>query len=214
VNFIFKQKEPAEFLKWKKTIGTPGNSGEWYDFKQPDKEAVHQSLLREQGFVCCYCEQGVSKDKSHIEHIKPQSSYPQHRFDYQNMLASCEGNDGRHCGHKKDNWYDPLKFVTPLVSDCTTFFIFTSAGEIKPTDNPERESAANETINRLNLNHSSLIANRKAVLNAIFDIDLTTEELMLLKKHYGTRKSSGQFSPFRSFVDYILGSYITKPTTS
>ena len=212
MNFIHKQNEPVEFSEWKKTIDTPGNSGQWDDFRQPEKGIVLQSLLGEQGFVCCYCEQKVSPTDSHIEHLKPQQFFPEERFDYLNILASCNGNGNNHCGQRKGNWYDPSLFTSPLDADCMTHFKFTSAGAIKPTNDPAKHPVASETIARLNLNTPSLIDKRKRVLKELIIEGISTEELKTIKEKYSFRNFSGQFDPFRAFVDYILGIYTTTPT--
>jgi len=209
VNFIHKHNEPNDFTEWKKSNGIPGNDREWDNLRNPEKDIVHHSLLNEQGAVCCYCEQKVSDTESHIEHIKPQSSYLSDRFDYNNLLASCEGSGhSNHCGHAKSSWYEASLFVSPLQQNCHTFFKFTSAGEIKQTDDPEKKPAAVETINHLKLNHSSLTANRKATWEGLFDESLSDEDLKSLREKYVLPDTSGQFSPFRAFVDYILSLYI------
>lgn len=38
------------------------------------KTDAHDSLLQKQGFICCYCGRGITKEISHIEHLKPR--YP------------------------------------------------------------------------------------------------------------------------------------------
>jgi len=214
VNFIHKQNEPDEFTEWKKTIGSPGNSGEWDDLKNPEKENLHRSLMDEQGSVCCYCERSISSSPSHIEHIKPQSVYPDDRFNYSNLLSSCNGDGEKHCGHKKGNWFDPSLFVSPLDPDCVSYFKFTSAGEIKPTDDPHSRPAAQETIDHLNLNDPSLVDKRKKVIDGlgITDSSFSNSELITIRNHYGHRDSSGRFSQFRACIDYILGVHISSPS--
>lgn len=40
------------------------------------KEELRESLLKEQGHICCYCMQRIKKDKMKIEHWRSQDEYP------------------------------------------------------------------------------------------------------------------------------------------
>lgn len=69
-----------------------------------NKKNLKQSLLREQGFVCCYCGQRIfNNEKTPIEHLKPKSlrdSYGNYQnlddiYNYQNLMASCAGSAKR-----------------------------------------------------------------------------------------------------------------------
>lgn len=68
-----------------------------------NKAEIKKSLLKEQGYICCYCGNRIIKDRnsSHIEHLIPKSkkdnagNYVQLNkekvYDYDNLLASCYG---------------------------------------------------------------------------------------------------------------------------
>ena len=104
MRFIRKQHEPPELKKWKRII-RPTASTNWkeLDIKRdeinPDKsvkQIVTESLMVEQGFICCYCEQQIPPDPEHphhrqIEHYKPQDHFPETRFEYNNFGACCLG---------------------------------------------------------------------------------------------------------------------------
>lgn len=70
---VSKIVEPAAFADWKAKA-----NDEWqpsYDILQnPEKQILHESLLAEQGWVCCYCGRHISRLDSHIEHFRPQES--------------------------------------------------------------------------------------------------------------------------------------------
>ncbi|MDP2982211.1 MAG: retron system putative HNH endonuclease [Candidatus Latescibacter sp.] len=215
MKFIKKKSEPQDFKEWKKTIGEPGNKGEWVDLKNPEKDSLQSNLLNEQGYICCYCGNRIELQDSHIEHLKPQSKYHELRFEYRNLLASCNGGKrircSVHCGRKKDKWFDEDLFITPLNPSCSEFFRFSSEGEIKPSDNPDKQKPALETISKLGLNHTILIALRRNALNGIFDDfdSLSNEDLEKLIENYRNTDSKGKYEPFCAVIEYVLTQYIS-----
>ena len=77
-----------------------------------DKKPLKQSLLREQGFVCCYCGQRIfNNEKTPIEHLEPKSlKDSQGNYqnlddinNYQNLMASCAGSAKRIIHIVQDN---------------------------------------------------------------------------------------------------------------
>ena len=129
MRYIKKQQTPQEFLDWKAKSNEDWQPT-WDDLKNPEKTIVRQSLLKEQGYICCYCQRRINLNNSHIEHFKPkdESRYPELSLEYTNFLASCQKerinilvdedqedlvNEDQsypenpvHCGHLKKNWYD------------------------------------------------------------------------------------------------------------
>lgn len=79
----------------------------WDGLRAPEKSELHEALLREQDFICCYCGMRINRETSHIEHLKPRTTYPELALEYSNLLASCQGESEEpppepvHCGHKK-----------------------------------------------------------------------------------------------------------------
>lgn len=60
-----------------------------------DKKELKQSLLREQGFVCCYCGRRIFNDhNTQIEHLEPKHLFKNRNkiYDYDNLMASCYGS--------------------------------------------------------------------------------------------------------------------------
>lgn len=94
---ICKQAELEEFTTWKRN----NTSCSWCDFTKTNEYAVvKSSLYDEQKGLCCYCEISIEGNHdTHIEHHKPKSQYPNDKYNYQNLLASCKHNDS--CGYKK-----------------------------------------------------------------------------------------------------------------
>ncbi len=86
------------------------------------KSALKESLMKEQGYICCYCERTLTENDSHIEHFKPQNDPGVDPLDFTNMLCSCQKNlprgDDRHCGNLKGGWFDGTLLVSPMNSSC------------------------------------------------------------------------------------------------
>lgn len=111
---IQKQKTPLAFETWKQTyqakngntlqdlyeqsdmtgkklwgaLGTSKNEARIYS-----KAELKQALLDEQKQICCYCNQAITFEKATIEHFKPKGNplYFELAYDYDNLLASCDG---------------------------------------------------------------------------------------------------------------------------
>ncbi|MGK7925879.1 MAG: retron system putative HNH endonuclease [Spirulina sp.] len=91
MKYIKKNEEPEIFRDWKALANEDWQPNWDENFQSPEKPAVHRSLLREQGSICCYCGREITRETSHIEHLKPRSLYPDLALNYSNLLASCQG---------------------------------------------------------------------------------------------------------------------------
>jgi uncharacterized protein (TIGR02646 family) len=158
---IKKQNSPA-YEKW---VHKHSNAS-YSSIEESIRNELKQSLSYEQLGLCCYCCCKLDEQPrpAHIEHFKPQSSYPQLSLDYQNMHLSCTANlsHNYHCGHKKANTDPKDCIISPLSEDCTANFRYDRMGKI----HGETEIAA-KTIEKLGLNVPSLIAARKMVIQTI-----------------------------------------------
>lgn len=70
---IKKNKEPEAFTKWVKK----NSKKSWEEFTQGSgeiKNILNDALLKEQGYLCCYCECRVV-DSYHIDHFKPRDKF-------------------------------------------------------------------------------------------------------------------------------------------
>jgi uncharacterized protein (TIGR02646 family) len=215
VKYIKKGEEPESFKAWKALAKTTPNWGYTY-LQNPEKRELHDALLREQGYICCYCGMRITRESSHIEHLIPQSTPdPDLSVEYTNLLASCqrerEPRKPIHCGVAKDNWYDENLMVSPLKPNCSDFFIYTDDGQILDTDIPEKKAAATATIDRLCLNIPKLTAMREEVIkNLLADIDideLTDEERQKLVQGFEQPDANGQYEEFWGAIAYILKQY-------
>ena len=69
---ITKSTEPPEFADWK-SVDKMAHRPNWNRVSSELKTVIHESLMREQGFICCYCESRIAMDDSHVEHFRPRT---------------------------------------------------------------------------------------------------------------------------------------------
>jgi uncharacterized protein (TIGR02646 family) len=219
VRYIRKSDEPESFTAWKERQKNRGNPLTWNAFRRrvTVKNDVYDALLREQGYICCYCGMQITRDTSHIEHFKPKSNitYVHLVLDYTNLLVSCKGESEEehrvpvHCGHKKHDWYDEQLMVSPLDENCASFFRYAASGEILPTDAPDKKEAAQTTIEKLGLGIEKLRLMRSAAIDgALLAIEgLTDEETLLFTQGYEKPDANGQYEEFCAAIAYILTQY-------
>ncbi|WRH69100.1 MAG: retron system putative HNH endonuclease [Planktothrix sp. GU0601_MAG3] len=185
-----------------------GVNCDYQSFPNPQKRLVRLALLREQGYICCYCCQKIERENSHIEHFLPQSKTDAElSVTYSNLLASC-GSDQhwpKHCGNQRKN--NPLP-VSPLETNCEDYFRYTVEGEIIPTNNLELKDAAKQTIDILNLNNYDLKRMRSEAIQALgIGEELTKEEAQKLANFYSQLDEQERYQPFCVAILYSLKAY-------
>jgi len=159
---IIKGTEPPCLTKYRQTK-EPDPTYNAYRPKTP----LQQSLLDEQGYICCYCMQRIAINNIEIDHFLPKAigKYPEFQLTYSNLLGSCNGNRGnperlQHCNPRKDD--DEIQFnPADPNKDCELFLEYSSNGSISSTDK-EFNSQLDKV---LNLNNETLTKNRKAALD-------------------------------------------------
>jgi uncharacterized protein (TIGR02646 family) len=216
MRFIQKNPEPASFTHWKRQANADWQPS-FAELKKPEKPELLSSLLKEQGYICCYCCQRLSPTRSHIEHLKPQKHCLEaEKIAYENLLASCPGyleeeivtdrSPQEFCGQKKGDWYDPNSMVSPLDPHCAEYFCYTATGEILPTTNATNQIAAKTTIDRLGLNHPKLDRGRRTALEGILDDleSLTNEDLKSLISGYNQPNQNGELVPYCAAITHQL----------
>jgi uncharacterized protein (TIGR02646 family) len=231
MKYIQKGQEPAKFSDWKAQANENWQPT-WDTLRGLEKSDVHQALLQEQGYICCYCGMRINLTTSHIEHFKPRKHFPDLALDYNNFLSSCpgEGQDnaegalqktglnqpeapilGEHCGHQKSSWYNLDLTVSPQDPNCADHFRYTGLGEILPVADPVLNAAAQATIKQLRLDHPKLEASRRSALQAAIAAldDLSTVDLQELADGYEKPNPEGKYVPFCLAVSYLLRHYST-----
>ncbi len=209
MKYIKKSEEPESFTVWK-NLANEDWQPSWENFSKPQKTYVHDSLLQEQGFICCYCGRRINTDDSHLEHLKPRTTYPQSALEYTNILASCQKDTVRkeplHCGKIKDKWYDDNLMISPLDVNCAEFFRYTDDGQILATNNSEKQLAAETTIDKLALNIDKLKNLRAKSIEPILEIinTITEEERQNLILGFSETNSKGYYEEFCAAIIYLL----------
>ena len=210
---IIKRKEPPELTELRaKASDDYKPTYEELDGRKKRKQAVHQALIEEQGWICCYCEVRIRREDSHIEHWRPRSKCRYlEDLSYANMLASCQRDrkpkkeELQSCGSRKDNWYDKSLMVSPLSEDCEKRFRFTANGESLPA--LEGDDAAETTIRKLGLNISKLRRMRREAIDGALgdDIDkLSDQDIRTLIQAYRERDRRGKFQQACTAVVHVL----------
>jgi uncharacterized protein (TIGR02646 family) len=205
---ICKGKEPEKFSAWKAIACNTSNYHYRY-LQNPEKRELHQELLQQQGYICCYCERQIELMNSHIEHLKPQKYCTnEETIDFTNLLACCQGEGEtspkpEHCGQKRGN--KELK-ITPIDPACTQAFVFTQNGQIFASSDSATQEAATSTIDVLGLNVRKLQRIReRAIRQSLEGIELLTNaEKLTLIQFYETASATGHYEECCSAIAHVL----------
>lgn len=215
MKYIQKSEPPQAFIDWK-NLASEDWQPSWANFQKPQKTSVHQSLLQEQGFICCYCGRRIILADSHIEHFKPRNKYPDLQLDYVNLIASCEIDTDEpppipvHCGHKKGAWYEENLMVSPVESNCADFFRYTDDGQILATKEIDKQEAAKTTIEKLDLNIYKLQKMRKGAIEGILNgLDLSdSQTVQKLINGFSKPNKDGELDQFCHVIIHVLQQYL------
>lgn len=106
MKLINKEAPPALLVTYAKQLGAS-----YKEMDEKVKSDLQEALLKEQGWVCGYCQQRIKdKSKVQIEHFCEQSicnglgGTIDKRLEYKNLMAVCIGKVGNgelHCDSKK-----------------------------------------------------------------------------------------------------------------
>ncbi len=207
---ITKQPEPRALSGWKALANTNWQPT-YADLSGETKKAVKQALMKEQGYLCCYCERRLTENDSHIEHFRPQSEPSANPLDYTNLLCSCQDQikkgEPRHCGNLKGDWFDVQLLVSPLDSDCEMRFSHRGDGAIQPRVATDR--AAMTTIKKLGLDIPKLNSLRAQAIEPFLEVGLSEEELQQFVSGYLSQDNEGRFGPFWTTICYLFGDLVS-----
>lgn len=225
MKYIAKEEAPKEYQEYCKR-----NKASYDDLREGNNREVYDklrvSLLKEQGYICCYCGCRITLDNVTVEHLKPRDKYKKQELDYSNLLASCDGGQNKrskskevnlsrserdkqyllYCNCQKGNMEIP---VTPLIDNCDERFKYDEKGNIFCKDG---DTDAENTMNILNLNNSTLKNQRQAAIKTII---WCKDEIQKNKEEEISRISSKQnddgvfgYLPFCFVMTSYLESFI------
>jgi len=208
---IVKGREPRSLTVHRRQAGAD------YD-NYAEKDDLRDTLLMEQGDLCCYCMRRIAVENMKIEHWASQTRYPNRQLDYQNLLAACEGGMGapkhlQHCDTRKGD--DDIRIhPADRQHNCETYIRYQADGEIY-SDNDR----INHDLNKvLNLNLQRFCYNRKAVLVGMLDAlrkkrpdgVWTKSFLQVEQRRWSHRAAGGQFLEYCQVVSYHLQKKIAR----
>jgi uncharacterized protein (TIGR02646 family) len=176
------------------------------------KQDLRGELLTEQGSLCCYCQQRIfNNTKTVIEHLLPKgvSKYAHLTFEYDNLLACCNGKERKDtpsvqpafCGHKKADFEID---VTPLQADCEQHFTYGLLADDKVEIVPF-STEARKTVETLGLIVEKLQNLPGKVLKASIYVNgqngemLDVESMKTLIMQYGRGLGTKPNQQFREF---------------
>ncbi|MDJ0799763.1 MAG: TIGR02646 family protein [Calothrix sp. MO_167.B12] len=214
---INKNREPLSLTHYRSTI--PSESREHKDNydSYTEKNELRQSLLTEQGYICCYCMQRISIDNMKIEHWKPQTKYRELQLDYNNLLGACKGGEGsppqfQYCDTKKG---DKQITISPIDNhrNCEKLIKYRADGKIYSDD----ETINNELNEVLNLNMQTLVNNRKEVwfsvieqLNSKYPKKDWKSAIKREIQKWSNQQGDGKYRPYCQIVIHHLNKKLSK----
>lgn len=163
---IQKGREPNSLIEHRAGQTQPYSKNVFDDFAH--KAELRESLLQEQGHLCCYCMRRIAASTMKIEHWASQSQNRELALSYDNLLGACYGGEGKpfgsqHCDTHKGN--TSLTINPTQVGDCERLIRYTASGEVL-SNVPQIDTDLNET---LNLNLGWLKMNRAAVMRGVIE---------------------------------------------
>lgn len=233
MKYIIKENSPSEFEVWKQTYGlteqelldNPLLEQEknkiWGKLSGEMKHIVKEALLKEQGFICCYCQQQINFDEhTFIEHFIARNTEPSKMFNYENIFVCCDGGDSDrenqkkqgiktaqrtllYCDKKKD---DDVLEINPLDINCETHFAyeFIESSDDKPEVMIKGLSnEGKQAIQVLNLDNKVLRKMRGEFIAGFID-DISVEEIEELLPQIKQKNTDGLFLPFCAVLEYVL----------
>ena len=227
MKYIEKQTSPQSFDLWKekkknrqvdlakiKELTSKKLDARWNNLKSKTDifNLLRESLLKEQGYLCCYCQQKINLELKNtaIEHLIARKIDGSLLFEYTNLLASCLGGrkeeseqtNIKYCNHARGhNYLD----ITPLQKDCEMYFDYF---QIEDTDEWKVKMVgvneiATKIIDLLNLNTPKLCRLRGETLRPFLE-NLTTQEATIILNKLKVELNETLSQPLRPFVQVLI----------
>jgi uncharacterized protein (TIGR02646 family) len=227
MKYIEKQASPQAFEQWKESkknrqedlakindLTTKKLDTRWDNLKSKADifNLLRESLLKEQGYLCCYCQQKISLELKTItlEHLIARSVDGTFLFEYTNLLASCLGGKKDETEETNPSYCNqgrrsaPLD-ITPLQKDCETHFDYF---QIEDADEWQikvvglTENAVN-VIKLLNLNTPKLCRLRGESLSPFLE-NLTVNEAKTILNKLKIEINDTLQKPLRPFIQVLI----------
>lgn len=231
--FIQKNHEPPGLKRYKAEKRKSGEEPSYKDFSEEEAnkvafEELRESLVKEQRFICCYCQQRIAFKNEFgslmmkTEHFEPKggpNAVPKKQLDYGNLLAACLGNkdtdQDKHCDVSKG--YKPLRSIpNPSAGKRKDFRPFlkydvrVKQKQVVVLPKEENEQLKHEIDHILNLNEQSLRSKRFAVWESVWklvskkDKALDERRLKEILELYEPTPKKINYWPFCEFISSWL----------
>lgn len=119
---IYKSANNTKLLAYKASLTPIQRESEEAYNGFPDKQRVEcyenkagnlrKQLLKDQGYICCYCMREISCNNSKIEHLKSQSGNRNLQLTFSNLYIACDGNEGESGKYQHCDTYKGEKELT------------------------------------------------------------------------------------------------------
>jgi len=226
---IKKNPEPDYFANWKSNFKAINGRDAVYEDLKGTREYLRlkESLLKEQGYICCYCEKRIGQQPylkdCDIEHFMPRhpdgsvlsedecKECKDAQLTYTNLFVSCKGESGDsadHCNHKKDNWFSFQTCISPADPRIGGIFGFRLDGKMFVIDPIGQEMAKH-----LHLNSYVLMEQRKAAFDMALETEFEDEDLLADRDYVEAvlgdyeHMQDGMYAEFCSMITYCLRNY-------
>lgn len=181
-------------------------------------DLLRHTLIREQGYVCCYCGHSIDENEITVEHVQPKGVHRELVGEYSNLMISCQGGrdipknaDGspkydrtyfpQHCDASKDEDEIPIK----PSDDCEGRFFYDEFGNISCAAG---DADAITTINTLRLDSPYLTQERSdEIFNSLYDDAgnlLNTAELENVYEKMLTKDKDGRYHNFHFIIASVI----------
>ena len=203
MKYIIKGDEPDSFTEWKNASNEDWQAS-YNDLSGQEKRDVKNALILEQGSICCYCEQKLIYNDSHIEHLNPQCQSSEGQLDFANMLCSCQQQlkkgEPLHCGNSKGDNYIT---VTPLQDNCANQFTYTEDGYIGYINNETKETIEILQLDIDKLNNMRAEAIEPFIIDPITFEEIGYDEAKLFAQKY-LELNDGKYNEFYTTIKYLF----------
>ena len=176
------------------------------------------TLIREQGYVCCYCGHTVDDNCITVEHVMTKSVHRELVGEYSNLMVSCRGGRDIPKDSEGNDLYDRTYFPTHCDAsklhdeilikpsdDCEGRFFYDEFGGISCAVG---DTDAQDTINKLRLDSPYLTQERcDEILHTLYDDRgnlLNRDELERVFDRMMVKDRDGRFHNFHFVIASVI----------
>lgn len=238
--YILKNPEPPGLRQYKADKRKRHETPEWSQFSGENGDRTYEnefeelriSLVKEQRYICCYCQQEIAFKDEHTgklqmktEHFEPkggENAVTEKQLDYSNLLAACLGNTDteqeKHCDSYKLGKLlrgipNPSNGRQKNFKPCFKYQVRVKQKEVVVLPIVESELLQLDIEKVLNLNEQSLRSKRFSIWNSVSkqisskhgDLKISLIERLL---EIYTPANQDKYRPFCGFIESWLKEHL------